>query len=128
MALTKPSSNQRSQCADTSLDFGLGDGFVPWTKGTKKPGPAFNLMGEVIMKRISNWQRLSGKCALVFGLGTLASMTANPALADCSQYNPAAPPPHWGTPGKEGERLIEAVYRPGSERFIRVGHETSVAN
>lgn len=78
------------------------------------------------MKRISNWKRLSGKCALVFGLGTLASMTANPALADCSLYNPAVPPAQWVTPGQEGARLIQAVYRPGSGQFIRVGHETSV--
>jgi hypothetical protein len=82
----------------------------------------------MIMKRISNWQRLPAKCMLVIGLGTLASTIANPAIAGCSVYNPAVPPAQWNTPGHEGAKLIEAVYRPGSERFVRVGHETSVPN
>jgi hypothetical protein len=80
------------------------------------------------MKCISNWWGLPGKCVLVVGLGTLGSTAAYPAFAGCSLYNPAAPPAQWVMPGEDGARLIAAVYRPGSERFVRVGHETSVAN
>lgn len=37
-----------------------------------------------MMKRISNWQGLPGKCLLAIGLGTLASTTAYPASAGCN--------------------------------------------
>ncbi len=80
------------------------------------------------MKRFSNGQRLSGKCALVFGLGTLALMTAAPAAAGCSIYNPAAPPAQRVAPGQEGARFVETVYRPGSGQFIPVEHETREPN
>jgi hypothetical protein len=52
---------------------------------------------------------------------------ANAALVGCSQYNAPMPPAHRVTPGEDA-RLIEAVYRPGSGQFVRVGHETSVPN
>ena len=80
------------------------------------------------MNASSKWKRAPGKCALVVGLSTLVSTMANSALAGCSLNNPAGAPAQWVTPGQEGARLIEAVYRPGSGRFIRVGHETSVPN
>ena len=77
------------------------------------------------MKRISNWQGLPGTWLLAIGLGILASTTAYPALAGCSIFDPAMRPAQRVAPGQEGARLIEAVYRPGSGGFIRVGHETS---
>ena len=80
------------------------------------------------MKRISKWQGLPGKCLLAIGLGTLASTMAYPTMAGCSFYDPAMPPAPRVAPGQEGARLIEAVYRPGSGGFIRVGYETSEPN
>jgi hypothetical protein len=49
-------------------------------------------------------------------------------MAGCGLYNPAVPPAQRVTPIQEGPKLIAAVYRPGSEGFIPVGHETSVPN
>jgi hypothetical protein len=72
-------------------------------------------------------QRLLGKCMLVLGLGSLASMIACPAVG-CSLYNPVEPPAHWNTPAREGSGLMRAVYRPTGERFTRVGYETSIAH
>jgi hypothetical protein len=80
------------------------------------------------MKRISILQGLLGKGVLVLGLGSFASMIANPALAGCGLYSPVLPPAHWDTPARGGSGFVKAVYRPGSERFIRVGYETSVPN
>jgi hypothetical protein len=80
------------------------------------------------MKRISIWQRLPGKCVLALGLGTLAAMTANPAVAGCSPYSPDIPTPQWDTPAHGRAGFVEAVYRPGSGQFIRVGQEASAPN
>jgi hypothetical protein len=80
------------------------------------------------MNATSSWKRVPLHCALVLALGTLASVSADPAMAGCSFYNPAVPPAQRVTPPQEGAGFIEAVYRPGSERLIPVGHETSVPN
>ena len=80
------------------------------------------------MNAISNWNSVPGKCALVLGLSTLVSTVANTAFAGCGLYDPVVPPAQRITPRQEGARLIEAVYRPDSGRFIQVGYETSVPN
>jgi hypothetical protein len=80
------------------------------------------------MMRISIPRRLPARCVLALGLGVLASMPASPALAGCGPYNLAVPPAQRATPGQERARLIDAVYRPGSGRFIPVGFEASVAH
>ena len=79
------------------------------------------------MNTISEWKRVPGRYALVIGLSTLVSTMANSA-SGCSLYNPVMPPAQRSTPMQEGARLIAAVYRPGSEGFIRVAGETSAAN
>jgi len=80
------------------------------------------------MKANSMWKRAPLTCALALGLGTLAAIGAGPAMAGCSFYDPAVPPAQRVTPQRQGARLIEAVYLPGSGQFIPVGHETSVPN
>ncbi len=75
-----------------------------------------------------NWKHLSRKCALVLALGSLASVSAGTAMAGCGLYDPAVLPAQRVTPMQEGARLIAAVYHPGSEWLIPVGHETSVPN
>jgi hypothetical protein len=84
--------------------------------------------GELIMNANSNWKRAPRRCALVLALGSLASLSAGPAMAGCGLYNPAVPPAQRVAPMQEGPKLIAAVYRPGAEGFIPVGHETSVPN
>jgi len=80
------------------------------------------------MNANSNWKRAPRRCALVLALGSLASLSAGPAMAGCGLYNPAVPPAQRVAPMQEGPKLIAAVYRPGAEGFIPVGHETSVPN
>lgn len=80
------------------------------------------------MNAISSWKSKPAAYGLAVGLGTLASTVANPALAGCSFYNLPLAPIQSITPAEEGAKLIEAVYRPGSERFVRAGYETSVPN
>ena len=79
------------------------------------------------MNATLSWKRVPLACVLALGLGTVASMTTNPAMAGCSLYDPVMPPAQWGTHGPEGARPMEAVYRPSSGAFIPVG-QPSVPN
>jgi hypothetical protein len=72
----------------------------------------------------SSWKGVPLHCALVLALGTLASISADPATAGC-RYDPAAPPAKRVTPMQGGGSLIAAVYRPGSERFIPVANDSN---
>jgi hypothetical protein len=80
------------------------------------------------MNATSSWKRAPLHCALALALGALASISADPAMAGCTFYNPVTPPAQRYAPRQEAAGFITAVYRPGVERFITVGHETSVAN
>lgn len=80
------------------------------------------------MNAISNWKHVPRKCVLVLALGSLASVSAGPAIAGCGLYNPAVPPAQRVTPTQGGARLIAAVYRQGSERLMHVEYETSMGN
>jgi hypothetical protein len=81
------------------------------------------------MNASSNWQGVPRKCALVLGLGAVASTMANTALAGCGLSNPSMlVRAQWITPDQEEARLTAAVYRPGSGKFIPVGQSTNVPN
>jgi len=43
-------------------------------------------------------------------------------------YDSVVPPAHWVVPEQDDARLTPAVYRPGSEAFIHVGYDTSLAD
>ncbi len=81
------------------------------------------------MKRESIWQRPLRECALLLGAGTLGALSSSPALAGCGlSYPLGISQAQWQAPAHEAARLIPAVYRPGSEGFIRVGLQASTPN
>src|ERR1700741_3741548 len=82
----------------------------------------------MIMNATSSWKRVPLACALALGLGTVASMTTNEAIAGCSLYDPVMPLAQLGTHEPGGARLMEAVYRPRSGGFIPVGNTSAPNN
>ena len=81
------------------------------------------------MKRQSTWQGPLHKRALLLGVGTLGALSTSPALADCGlSYPLGTSQAQWQAPAREVAKLIPAVYRPGSEGFIRVGFQASTPN
>lgn len=77
----------------------------------------------------SIWQRTLTECALLLGVGTLWSLSASPALAGCGlPYQLGTSQAQWQAPAREVAQLIPAVYRPGSEGFIRVDFEARTPN
>lgn len=78
------------------------------------------------MKGIWRSKHVAGKCALVLGLGTLASTIANPATAGCGLYDPVTRSALRVTPGQEAARLIDAVYHPGSSQFLQVANNSGI--
>jgi len=73
------------------------------------------------MNATSSWKRAPLQGALALAFGILASVSADPAMAGCSLYNPVVPPAQRFAPQHESAGFIAAVYRPGAERLIPVG-------
>jgi hypothetical protein len=87
------------------------------------------LSGEFTMKLESILQRPLRECALLLGVGTLGALSSSPGLAGCGlSYPLGVSQAQWEAPAREAARLIPAVYRPGSEGFIRVGLQASTPN
>jgi len=80
------------------------------------------------MSAISSWRHVPLRCAVALALGSLASISAHPAFAGCSLYDPPMPPAQRVPPASESGVFLKAVYRPGTGQFVRVDYETSAPN
>jgi hypothetical protein len=71
-------------------------------------------------------KRSLGSCALMLAVGAIGSLTVGEASAGCGMYDgPAVKPAAWDMRVRDPSALMHAVYRPGSERFIRADFDAT---